>query len=72
MFVNVSGGNLQGSAGAIFWRAVSSGNLIVAETVAREFLSNWLAGKGEIDGVEKPPVMVVYKDAWAALQADGD
>ncbi len=33
----MSGGNLEGSAGAIFWRAVSSGNLIVAETVAREF-----------------------------------
>ena len=33
----MSGGKLEGSAGAIFWRAVSNGNLIVAETVAREF-----------------------------------
>jgi hypothetical protein len=33
----VSGGKLEGSAGAIFWRAVTNGNLIVAETVAREF-----------------------------------
>ena len=33
----MSGGKLEGSAGAIFWRAVTNGNLIVAETVAREF-----------------------------------
>jgi hypothetical protein len=26
-----------GSAGAIFWRAISHGNVIMAETVAREF-----------------------------------
>ena len=36
--------------------------------VAREFLSDWLAGKGEIDRVGTPPFLVVYKDAWAALQ----
>lgn len=30
-------GGLSGSAGAIFWRAVNNGNLIVAEGVAREF-----------------------------------
>ena len=33
----MSGGKLEGSAGAIFWRAETNGNLIVAETVAREF-----------------------------------
>jgi hypothetical protein len=27
----------EGSSGAIFWRAISRGNLIVAETAAREF-----------------------------------
>ena len=33
----MSGGKLQGSPGAIFWRAISNGNVIVAESVAREF-----------------------------------
>ena len=41
----------------------------ISVRVAHEFLANWLAGKGEIDRVRKPPFMVVYKDAWAALQA---
>ena len=44
----------------------------ISVRVAREFLSNWLAGRGEIDRVGKPPFMVVYKDAWAALQAARD
>ena len=30
-------GGLKGSPGAIFWRAIERQNLIVAETVAREF-----------------------------------
>jgi hypothetical protein len=33
----MAGGKLQGSAGAIFSRAVNNGNVIVAESVAREF-----------------------------------
>jgi hypothetical protein len=27
----------EGSAGAIFWRAIARGNVIMAETIAREF-----------------------------------
>jgi hypothetical protein len=37
MFDGMSGGKLEGSAGAIFWRAINNGNVIVAESVAREF-----------------------------------
>ena len=44
----------------------------ISVRVAREFLSDWLAGKGEIDRVGTPPFLVVYKDAWAALQAGRD
>lgn len=33
----MSGGKLHGSAGAIVWRAINIGNVIVAESVAREF-----------------------------------
>ena len=40
----------------------------VSVRIAREFLSNWLAGKGKIDHARKPPLMVIHKDAWATLQ----
>ena len=33
----MSGGKLEGSPGAVFWRAISNGNVTVAESVAREF-----------------------------------
>lgn len=38
-----------------------------SEDVAGEELLNWLAGRGEVDGDAKPPLVLVYRDSWMEL-----
>jgi hypothetical protein len=46
----VSGGKLEGSAGAIFWRAVSNGNLIALRYLDR-YIAEAAPSLEDVDGI---------------------